>query len=309
MRLFDLHCDTPWKMYINNFHLDDSPLDVSLKKLSSYDDHAQIMAVWSDCRISDEAAFSAFHKIVDYLNFEVEALDDEVGYVRSGEQYAKAHGKKRILLSVEDARLLCGRLDRLKVLYARGVRFLIPVWGGLSAIGGAHDTSEGLTEFGKDVVKKCFELGIVTDVSHASEKTAEEMLDMAEKAGKSIMASHSNSYSVCDHSRNLRDKQFERIKRLGGVVGISFCNLHLSGNESADVDDVVRHIERYMSLGGESTVALGCDFDGTDYLPDRLKTVADMPRLADRLSQLNYTDEQIDKIFYSNAKNFIIKNI
>lgn len=294
-------------MYINNFHLDDSPLDVSLKNLSPYDDCAQIMAVWSDCRISDETAFVAFHKIVDYLNFEVEALDENVGYVRNKEQFSKNRNKKKILLSVEDARLLCGRTDRLKVLCARGVKFLIPVWGGSSIIGGAHDTNEGLTDFGKSVIEECFKLGIVTDISHASEKTASEILDMAEAAGVTVMASHSNSYTVCPHSRNLRDYQFKRVKALGGAVGISLCNLHLNGKETACIDDVVRHIEHYMSLGGEDTVALGCDFDGTDFLPEGLKTVKDLPRLAERLAQLNYSDIQIDKIFYLNAKNFTEK--
>ena len=135
------------------------------------------------------------------------------------------------------------------------------------------------------------------------------MLDMAEEAGKTIMASHSNSYSVCPHNRNLRDYQFERIKTLGGVVGISLCNLHLNGKEHASIDDVIKHIEHYMALGGENSVALGCDFDGTDYLPDGLKTVKDMPNLADRLAKLNYSELQIDKIFYLNAKNFIEKNL
>ena len=296
-------------MYTNNLHLNDSPLDVSLSKLSPYGDYAQIMAVWSDCRVSDETAFAAFHKIVDYLNFEVETLDQSVGYVRSKEQLSKSGNKSKILLSVEDARLLCGRLDRLKILHARGVRFLIPVWGGTSIIGGAHDTSEGLTDFGKEVIDECFKLGIITDISHASEQTAEEILDMAEAARVTAMASHSSSYAICPHSRNLRDCQFERIKSLGGIVGISLCTLHLNKEKKACIDDVVRHIEHYMSLGGENTVALGCDFDGTDFLPDELKTVRDMPKLAEKLARLNYSNEQIDKIFFANARNFTDKNL
>ena len=308
MRLFDLHCDTPHKIYTNNFHLDTSPKDVSLEKLSQYDDYAQIMAVWSDCRIADESAFFAFHKIVDYLNFEVERLDGDFAYVRNGTSFNREK-RKKILLSVEDARLLGGRLDRLKVLHARGVRFLIPVWGGSSVIGGAHDTNEGLTDFGKQVINECFRLGIITDISHASEKTAEEILDAAKSQGKTVMASHSNAYSVCPHSRNLRDGQFEMIKKLGGVVGISLCNLHLNGKESASVDDVVKHIEHYMSLGGEDTVALGCDFDGTDFLPHGLKNVSEMTNLAERLAKLNYSESQTDKIFYQNAYNFINKNL
>ncbi len=309
LRLFDLHCDTPHKCYINNCRLDDSPLGVSLKKTAEFHDYAQIMAIWSDCRIEDDTSFFAFHKITDCLNFEIERLDGDFAYVRNSADFAKEQKRKKIFLSVEDARLLCGRLDRLNVLYARGVRFLIPVWGGESIIGGAHDTELGLTDFGKSAVKKCGELGIITDISHASEKTASEIIEIAAQSGKSVMASHSNAYTVCPHSRNLRDSQFELVKSLGGVVGISLCNLHLNGKEQADIDDVIRHIEHYMSLGGEDTVALGCDFDGTDYLPPELQSVADMPILAEKLAGLNYSDTQIDKIFYANAKNFIDKNL
>lgn len=309
MRLFDLHCDTPHKLYTNNFHLDTSSGGVALNKLSAYDDYAQIMAVWSDCKISDQTSFVAFHKIVDYLNFEMERLDNSFAYVRDDNEFQNEKERKKIFLSVEDARLLCGRLDRLKILYARGVRFLIPLWGGISIIGGAHDTNVGLTDFGKEVITECFKLGIITDISHSSEKAASEICDSAEYNGKAVMASHSNSYTILNHSRNLRDYQFERIKGLGGIVGISLCSLHINGKNTSTVDDVVRHIEHYMMLGGENMIALGCDFDGTDSLPNGLQSVEDMPNLAERLAQLNYTDTQIDKIFYLNAKEFIKNNL
>lgn len=309
LRLFDLHCDTPMKIYQNNYSLDGSQGQLSLDKLEVFESFAQIMAFWADCRIADDTSFFAFHKAADYLNFEVERLDERVAYARNSAEFDRIETKGKLLLSVEDARILTGRLDRLRVLHARGVRFLIPVWGGSSIIGGAHDTYEGLTEFGKSVIDECHRLGIITDISHASEKTAEGMLDSAETAGKSVMASHSNAYSVCPHTRNLRDRQFERVKKLGGIVGISLCALHLSGNETATVDDVIRHIEHYLSLGGENTVALGCDFDGTDFLPDELKCVSDMPCLAERLAQLNYTDSQIDRLFYANAEHFIKENL
>jgi membrane dipeptidase len=239
----------------------------------------------------------------------VERLEGEVAYARSGKEIESLTVKNKLMLSVEDARILCGRLDRLSVLYARGIRFLIPVWGGKTIIGGAHDTDEGLTEFGKSVIEECFKVGIIPDTSHSSEKTAQEIIDMAALYEKSVMASHSNSYSICPHTRNLRDYQFEQVKKAGGIVGISLCSLHITKSGEASIDDVVRHIEHYLSLGGEDTVALGCDFDGTDMLPNGLKALDDIPRLADRLSQLGYTDKQINKIFYQNAKDFIDKNL
>ena len=82
LKLFDLHCDTPSALYRNNFHLDSSPAAVSLDKVSDFSDYAQIMAIWSDCRIADNTAFFAFHKIADYLNFEVERLDGEYAWFR-----------------------------------------------------------------------------------------------------------------------------------------------------------------------------------------------------------------------------------
>ena len=309
LKLFDLHCDTPLTLYKNNFHLESSPAAVSLKKASELSEYVQIMAFWADEKLADDTAFFAFHKAADYLNFEVERLEGEVAYARSGKDLESLSVKNKLMLSVEDARILCGRLDRLSVLYARGIRFLIPVWGGKTIIGGAHDTDEGLTEFGKSVIDECFKLGIIPDISHSSEKTAQEIFDIAECLGKAVMASHSNSYSICPHSRNLRDYQFDQVRKSGGIVGISLCSLHLTQSGEASIDDVVRHIEHYLSLGGENTVALGCDFDGTDMLPKELRFLDDMPRLADRLAQLGYTDKQINKIFYQNAKDFIDKNL
>ena len=309
LKLFDLHCDTPTTLYKNNFHLDSSPATVSLKKASELSEYVQIMAFWADEKIADDTSFFAFHKAADYLNFEVERLEGEVAYARSKKEFESLTVKNKLMLSVEDARILCGRLDRLSVLRARGVRFLIPVWGGSSIIGGAHDTDEGLTEFGKSVIDECFKIGIIPDISHSSEKTAQEIFDKASFLSKAVMASHSNSYQICPHSRNLRDCQFDQVRKSGGIVGISLCSLHITKSGEASIDDVVRHIEHYLSLGGENTVALGCDFDGTDMLPKGLSSLADMPKLSDRLAQLGYTDEQINKIFYQNAKDFIDKNL
>ena len=100
LKLFDLHCDTPSALYRHNFHLDSSPAAVSLDKVSDFSDYAQIMAIWSDCRIADNTAFFAFHKIADYLNFEVERLDGEFAYARSKEQFERETKKKKMKINV-----------------------------------------------------------------------------------------------------------------------------------------------------------------------------------------------------------------
>ena len=211
-------------------------------------------------------------------------------------------------MSVEDARILENNIERLTVLYQSGVRALTLNWYGTTCIGGAHDTDVGLTTFGKKVVAKCFALGIIPDVSHCSFRGTREALEIAQAHSKPLIASHSDSYTVNLHTRNLQDKDFITISTLGGLVGINLCPSHLNLSESAKLCDIVRHIEHYMSLGGENTVAMGCDLDGTN-LPNGFSDISDLYKIANELQRLNYSDELTDKLLYQNAFNFFIKNI
>ena len=71
---------------------------------------------------------------------------------------------------------------------------------------------------------------------------------------------------------------------------------------------MINHFEKYLTLGGENTVCFGGDWDGIDYGPDGINTVEDMYKIADRLAQLNYSDELIEKLYYKNAENFMTRN-
>jgi membrane dipeptidase len=183
------------------------------------------------------------------------------------------------------------------------------VWGGESCIGGAHNTSLGLTHFGKSAARRAFELGIVPDVSHSSESTVDDLIEISTELGKPLIATHSNSYEVYSHSRNLRDRHFKEIVSTGGIVGISLCDIHIQPAEYGhpNIDSIVRHIEHYLEIGGENTICMGCDFDGCD-LPDGFESVSDTVKLFDRLSQLGYSNELIEKISYKNAREFIKRN-
>ena len=101
---------------------------------------------------------------------------------------------------------------------------------------------------------------------------------------------------------------FGMIKDIGGIVGISLCRPHLCESGECKIDDVIRHIEKYLSIGGEKTVCLGCDLDGIGRLPDGMENVSDLYRIADALSARNYSDSLIEDIFYNNAERFIEKH-
>jgi len=294
LRLFDLHCDTGYELYKQNKHLQDNDLHISLERARDIETYVQVMAICCDNKKDDETCFFDFLKIQANLLKEVD--------INTG----KCAPQNGFYLSVEDARLLSGKIERLNVLYDLGVRFLIPMWSGETCIGGSFDTDAGLTEFGKDVIKHCFEMGIVPDVSHSSEMSAKEIFDIALSHGKPVIASHSCSFGVYDHPRNLRDDQFKVIKELGGIVGLSLCRYHLTSDDKCDIDDILRHIDRYLNIGGERMLCLGADMDGAP-LPDGISGIESIPHLYEIVST-EFGKDLSDKITWENAYNFVKNN-
>lgn len=310
MRLFDLHCDTAIRLLSFGKPLYDNGFHISLKKAAFLESYAQVMAVFSQSHLSDADAYKRFFEVVENLKNEVSLNAELVKTVVNANEIPSLweRGKIPFILSVEDARILEGDISRLDALYENGVRLLTLNWSGETCIGGAHNTHSPLTDFGKSVVRRCLELGIVPDVSHASFEGTDDCIAIAKEAKRPVVATHSNSYSVYPHSRNLRDGNFKDIVSLGGIVGISLCNGHLNDVNKSSIEDIIRHIDHYLSLGGERTVCLGCDLDGTD-LPIGFSDISDLARIEERMTELGYSDETISNITYKNALDFMINNL
>ena len=310
----DLHCDTAYELYHQGQSLHSNTLAVSLDGAAAYAHYAQFFAVWSDDHLTDEQAWRDFLTISDH--FAAQAADQGIAPVRTYEQLQAAwhRGKHAALLAVEDARILGGHLDRLDELCRRGVRYLTLGWSGKSCICCSHDVppanDTGLTDFGREVVLRCFEKGIVPDISHASEATADEVLTLAEQAGRPVIATHSNAYSVYPHTRNLRDGQAARLFELGGLVGINLCEYHLRDctDARATVNDVLRHVDHWLALGGERCIAIGGDLDGAP-LPRGIRGVGDVAALADAMTAHGYPDALVRRIFSQNALDLIKKSL
>ena len=308
LSLIDTHCDTAYELFLRGESIDKNTCHISLSGFADYERAAQFFAFWSDKAYTNEECFKRFLSALESFENTVRDNADKIAIVKNSSelQSAWADGKIAAFLAIEDARLLDGDLSRLNILKSLGIKYLTLTWAGESCIGGAHDTDSGLTDFGRTVVQRCFELDIIPDISHGSEVLTDEVISLAYQYKKPVIASHSNSYSAYPHTRNLRDGHFEDIKALGGIVGISLCPYHLGNN--ATVNDVVRHVDRYMELGGEDIVGLGCDLDGT-YLPHGFSGIADLYLIADQLAKCGYSDSLIEKIFWKNHYNFILKNM
>ena len=307
-KLIDLHCDTACRMYREKKPLRSNDLHIALDKASGFRKYVQVAAIWSDCKRSDEEAYSDFWRILNNFKMEVEANRQSAVLCRSFDDLAQVpDGAAAFFLAVEDARLVSGNVERLRELYDAGVRIISLNWKGENALGGGYDTNAPLTHLGKTVAAMALDLGMVLDVSHSSVRVAEEIADMAADVHRPIIATHSDSCSIARHPRNLTDEQFSRISTSGGIVGITLVGQHLCdvSTRRATISDVINHIEYFLGLDGQHTVCLGCDFDGTDSLPVGIDGIATLYRLADAMSARNFSDELISAIFYQNAYNFL----
>ncbi len=304
--LFDLHCDTLYETGKQNKSLISNNLHLSLERLSKYKPFCQVFAMWSDSKLSGGEAWEAFHAAHNRLVCELCEFD-AVRLVSNDTEISKceADEKGAVMLAVEGGKLIENDINRLNILHGMGVRLMTLTWDDYCPICGSNKTGGGVTEFGYTVLSRMYDIGIIPDVSHASYRTIDEVVNFCSERKSVCIATHSNSGAMCNHSRNLTDDRFEAISKLGGIVGISLCPYHLGAYGNASVDTVVQHIEHYMSLGGEDSICLGCDFDGVSSLPGGINNVSDLEKIAEALGRINYTDELIKKIFYANARNFI----
>ena len=134
---------------------------------------------------------------------------------------------------------------------------------------------------------------MVVDVSHLSERGFWDMTELAEKP---IVASHSNSAAMCRCVRNLTDEQFRAICQLGGLSGINLYSAFLTEGR-ATFEDVRRHIDHFLELGGDGHIALGADLDGCKALPEGFSRLGDYEKLAEYLTGCGYSDGMMQKLF------------
>lgn len=193
---------------------------------------------------------------------------------------------------------------RLEEAARAGVKMMTLTWNGPNALGSGHDTAGGLTRFGREVVGQMERLRMVVDVSHLNDRGFSDLQDVATRP---FAASHSNARSVCGHRRNLTDAQARAVFSGGGLVGLNFCRdfLRADGGDPTP-DDVLRHVDRLLTLGGERGLALGSDYDGTD-VPSWLDGCQHVGSLHD-LIERHFGGDVAERIFYENARDFFARN-
>ncbi|MBS4063329.1 MAG: dipeptidase [Chitinophagaceae bacterium] len=267
-------------------------------------------------------------------------------------QQAIKEKKLASLLGMEGGHMIENDLNKLELLYKRGVRYMTITWNNSTpwatsaadetTTGGAVNSEgkKGLTEFGRTVIKRMNEWGMMVDVSHAGEQT---FWDIAGITTKPIIASHSCVWNLCPHRRNLKDDQIKAIAKSGGVIFLNFYAGFIDSTyeqkrnafakqHKAEVDELIQqgkqrdyalmmvgekyknelngmrpplsvlmdHLDYIVKLVGVDHVGMGSDFDGIEAPPLELNGVEDFPLITKALLERGYSKKDIQKILGGN---------
>ncbi len=311
--VFDLHCDTATALWERGQKLVENELHIDLKRSGALLHHHQF---FSFCcvfgpdggQIPQQEAEARFVGSLTAFLSEIEANEDRICLCRSAEDLIEANraGKCGAFLSLEGPEVInCdpGRLEELKEM---GFTMTTLTWNHANALAGSHLTGEGLTPQGKEFVRRAQELGIVIDVSHLSERA---FWDLCKITTAPVVASHSNSRAVLDHSRNLTDEQFKVICNFGGLVGLNLYRPFLTADENAEFSDVKRHLDHFLDIGGSHYLALGGDLDGCDALPRGFAGIEDYNALGRYLMQNGLDETLTMNVMNNNAVRFTVQHL
>lgn len=302
MRIVDLHCDTLFKSVTKNLPLDDGSHEVQLD--FTPDSHKlQCYAIWLPDDYSGDRAEQTVFLAAKRLETECQRLHIQLLKQNDSVKAAFEANLNCAFLTVENGSALNGRLENVRRFAALGVRMMTLTWNAHNAIGDGADVQdgEGLTAFGKQVLREMEREKIIIDISHASEKL---FYDVAGHTSLPFVASHSNSYAVTPHRRNLKDEQINLLIQRGGLIGLNFHNAFLNDNPAgASVTDILRHAEHFLSLGAEDALCFGSDFDG-GILPADFQNSRVYSTLYELFLQHHYKESQIQKVFFGNALKF-----
>lgn len=214
-------------------------------------------------------------------------------------------GLVRTFYAFEGAGPLADDPDALSSWARRGLRIvgLVHTYANelASSSGDAEPKAFGLTERGRALVRQAFALGLLVDVSHASDRAVSDVLGLATELHGVVVATHSNARALADHPRNLTDDQARGIAATGGVIGVNFHGPFLARGRRATLQDVVAQVQHLTQVAGPEHVAIGSDFEGDIRPPSELADASHFPRLSDALSRAGFDADVIRKIFADNA--------
>lgn len=307
MKLFDLHCDTIVELKKRNEDFLKNTTQFSLDEAKHIQPYVQAMAIFVPDDTHGQAAIDFVDTYSSYLDRLALKHQDMAEIADTCKDISRIihDGKCALIRTLESGTALGGRLDMIDIYAARGYKMMTLVWNGENELASGHDTQNGLSDFGRDAVRRMEKAGIIVDCSHLNDVGFDQLCEIAEKP---FLASHSNSRAVCSHKRNLTDAQFQEIIRRKGIVGLNLYKNFLDNDGNGTPEMLFRHVYHMLELGGEDAIACGSDFDGAVIGPE-LDSPVKFAGMADYFSSMGLSDKVIQKIFFDNAMQFFTENV
>lgn len=306
--VFDLHCDTSNELigvgYYPKSQLRSNPCHIDLQRASKLGGYAQCFACYTTYDLADDVE-ALFRLKRDTVLEQVKANGDLIRQAFSAADIEenRKNGLMSALLTIEGTCGIGFDPSRLEDLKKQGFLITSLGWNEKNPLTGSNVTGGGLTDLGKAYLKEAQRLGMAVDVSHISDEGFWDIIDLTLAP---VIATHSNSRTLCHHPRNITDDMFRAIVSTGGVVGINLYTDFLG--ENATLDTVCDHIFHFLELdpSGEH-IALGGDLDGIDSTPEGFGGIEDYPALADRLITRGLGEKGVYNLFWQNALNALKK--
>lgn len=350
--LIDTHNDIPTTAIDKGVSFDQQLLHRTHSDLQRMFDggvDAQFFSIW--CDGNKENPFAWANREIDTVLAWTQRNPDKMMQAFTADDIHKAAKEKKlaVLFGGEGGHMMENDLNKLEALYKRGVRYMTITWNNSTpwATSALDETTKtdslphkGLTAFGRSVIHKMNELGMLVDLSHVGEQT---FWDAINTTTKPVLVSHSCVYALCPHRRNLKDEQIKAVAKNGGVIHLNFYSGFLeptfearsdafTAKHKTEMDSMLKinpepyfmqvylfnkypdevkdlrpplsllldHLDYIVKLAGVDHVGLGSDFDGVNSLPQGLEGVEDFPKITDELVKRGYSKNDIRKILGGN---------
>lgn len=304
--VFDFHCDTALALLGEDCNqagsLRSNKLHVDLERASKLGGYAQCFACFTTPLMEEQYHVSPvvmFEREIATIQREVDANSNLISIVYSPAEIRENQkkGMMSAILTLEGTAGFGHDPELLEDLHAIGFQVVSLGWNEKNPLTGSHATGGGLTNMGREFVREAQRLGMLVDVSHISDEAFWDMMKITEAP---IVATHSNSRSVWNNSRNLTDDMFLAICETGGIAGYNACD-EFTGDKPT-VDTICDHIFHFLELDPTGKhIALGGDLDGVTRMPAGFDGVQSWPVLAERLQSRGLDEKMIMNIFWNNG--------
>ena len=319
----------------------------------------EFFSVWCGSDYGTGTAFRRANQQIDSLESMLKRCPSLAAAAKDMKTLKKnlAAGKLAALIGVEGGHMIEDSLSYLDALAARGMKYLTLTWNNSTtwATSAADETErgdslafKGLTEFGKRVVRRLNELGVMVDLSHVGVRTFWDALAVTKKP---VLVSHSSVYAICPSRRNLMDDQIKAVAKNGGVICVNFYSgfidstfhkrmdaikeehraladsVHTAISDRWKADGVidsllapfynrarpplsllVDHIDYIAKMAGVDHVGIGSDFDGVESVPEGMDDVTFLPNITKELMRRGYSAKAVEKILGGNVLRVMAAN-